>query len=69
MAGVRTDSIRREGGSQVVINFTLQTSLGHFPIELTTTGEGSMGDIEKIGLRELETMLTESLESVQQNPA
>ena len=68
MAEIRTEGIRRTGGSQVTVNFTLQTSLGKFPVELTTSAGDSMGDIEKIALRELETVLAESLEALRQNP-
>jgi hypothetical protein len=69
MAGIRTEGIRRAGGSEVTIDFTLQTSLGRFPVELKVSGGDSMGDIEKVALRELETMLAESLEALRQKLA
>ena len=47
MAGVRTETIRREGGSQVIVDFTLQTSLGPFPVELRKMG-GIYGNIGRL---------------------
>jgi hypothetical protein len=69
MAGVRTESIRREGMGAAIINFSLQTSLGRFPLELKISGGDSMGDLEKTALRELEKVLTESLDALRQSPA
>jgi hypothetical protein len=69
MAAIRTESIRRKGGSEVTVDFMLHTSVGHFPIELTISAGDSMGNIEKMAVRELETMLSESLEAVRQKHA
>jgi hypothetical protein len=70
MARISTESVRRKGGSEVTVDFILHTSVGHFPVELTTSaGDSMMGDIEKMALRELETMLSESLEAVRQKQA
>lgn len=69
MGEVRTESIRREGSSHATVDVMLQTSLGRFPVELKISGGGSMGDLEKIALRELETMLAELLEAVRQKLA
>jgi hypothetical protein len=69
MAGIRTECIRRKSGSEVTVDFMLHTSGGHFPVELTISAGDSMGDIEKIALQKLETVLAESLEAVRQNPA
>jgi hypothetical protein len=69
MAKISTGRIRRNGGSEVTVDFMLHTSVGHFPVELTTSAGDSMGDIEKMALQVLETMLSESLEAVRQKHA
>jgi hypothetical protein len=69
VAGIRTESIRRINGSEAVVDLTLQTSLGRFPLEMKISGGDSMGDIEKTALRELDKVLTESLEALRQHLA
>jgi hypothetical protein len=64
MAGVSTESIHREGAGAAAVKFSLQTSVGRFPVEFSIDAGHSMGDIEKSALQKLETILTEALEAV-----